>query len=55
MIPFFFKYPIAGIKYLDFQDFCKVANIMKEKGHLTIEGSDAILKIKEGMNTGRVV
>lgn len=55
IIPFFFKYPIAGIKYLDFQDFCKVANIMKEKGHLTLEGCDAILKIKEGMNTGRVI
>lgn len=55
IIPFFVKYPIAGIKYLDFQDFCKVANIMKEKGHLTIEGCDTILKIKEGMNTGRVI
>lgn len=54
IVPFFVKYPIAGIKYLDFQDFCKVANIMKEKGHLTIEGRDAILKIKEGMNTGRI-
>jgi len=27
---------------------------MKEKGHLTIEGADAIIKIKEGMNTGRI-
>lgn len=55
IIPFFVKYLIAGIKYLDFQDFCKVANIMKEKGHLTIEGCDTILKIKEGINTGRVI
>jgi hypothetical protein len=54
IVPFFVKYPIAGIKYLDFQDFCKVANIIKEKGHLTIEGRGAILKIKEGMNTGRI-
>lgn len=54
IIPFFAKYPIGGIKLLDFQDFCKVANIMKEKGHLTIEGADAIIKIKEGMNTGRI-
>lgn len=55
IIPFFVKYPIAGIKYLDYKDFCKVADIIKEKGHLTIEGRDAILKIKEGMNTGRII
>jgi hypothetical protein len=55
IIPFFVKYPIAGIKYLDYQHFCKVADIIKEKGHLTIEGRDAILKIKEGMNTGRII
>ena len=55
IVPFFVKYPIAGIKYLDFQDFCKVADIIKEKGHLTIEGRDAILKIKQGMNTGRII
>lgn len=55
IIPFFVKYPVAGVKYLDFNDFCKVANIMSEdKGHLTFEGRDAILKIKEGMNTGRI-
>lgn len=27
---------------------------MKDKGHLTTEGRDAILKIKDGMNTGRI-
>lgn len=54
IIPFFAKYPIAGVKLLDFQDFCKVANIMKVKGHLTIEGTDKIRKLKEGMNTGRI-
>jgi len=31
-----------------------VSNIMKEKGHLRIEGRDTILKIKGGMNTGRI-
>ena len=54
IIPFFAKYPIAGVKFLDFQDFCKVANIMKEKGHLNIEGLNLIRKLKEGMNTGRI-
>jgi hypothetical protein len=38
IIPFFSNYPIVGIKYLDFLDFCKVAKLMKEKSHLTLEG-----------------
>lgn len=54
IIPLFAKYPIGGIKLLDYKDFCEVANIMKDKGHLTTEGRDAILKIKDGMNTGRI-
>jgi len=29
--PFFIKYPILGNKSLDFHDFCKVANLIKEK------------------------
>lgn len=52
---FFTKYPIGGVKLLDFQDFCKIANIMEEKGHLIIEGTDAIIRIKEGMNNHSVV
>jgi len=31
IIPFFFKYPILGNKFLDFQDFCKVGKLVKEK------------------------
>ena len=29
VIPFFNKYPIVGVKALDFADFCKVAEMMK--------------------------
>ena len=29
IIPLFNKYPIAGVKSLDFADFCKVAELMK--------------------------
>ena len=29
------KYPILGVKALDFADFCKVAELMQEKKHLT--------------------
>jgi len=53
ILPFFHKYPIQGIKSLDFQDFCKIALFIKNKDHLTSEGVEKIKKIKSGMNTGR--
>jgi hypothetical protein len=31
IIPFFKKYPIQGTKYLDYKDFCKVAELIKKK------------------------
>ena len=52
IIPFFKKYPILGMKALDFDDWCKVAELMKNKMHLTAEGLEAIRQIKAGMNTG---
>lgn len=54
IIPFFEKYPIQGKKLLDFQDFCKVAELMKEKAHITNEGLNEIRKIKARMNTLRI-
>lgn len=53
IIPFFIKYPIHGAKSLDFQDFRKVAELMKTKAHLTPSGLDLISQIKKGMNNGR--
>jgi hypothetical protein len=55
VIPFFQRVPLHGLKSKNFTDFCKVADIMKEKGHLTEEGLDQIRLIKAGMNTGRVL
>jgi LAGLIDADG endonuclease len=55
VIPFFTKYPIIGVKALDFADFCKVAEIMKRGEHRTQEGLEEIRKIKEGMNRGREI
>ena len=55
VIPFFQRVPLHGLKSQNFTDFCKVADIMKEKGHLTEEGLDQIRLIKAGMNTGRVL
>lgn len=53
IIPFFKKYPIQGIKSKDFNDWCRVAELIKEKKHLTIYGLDKIKKIKAGMNKKR--
>jgi hypothetical protein len=39
---------------LDFNDFCKIADFMKNKSHLTSEGLEQIRHIKSGMNRGRV-
>ena len=38
IIPFFKKYPILCMKALDFDDLCKVTELMKNKMHLTKEG-----------------
>jgi hypothetical protein len=53
ILPFFLNHPIRGAKALDFADWVKVAELIKSQAHLTKEGSDDILKIKAGMNTGR--
>lgn len=53
IMPFFIKNPIQGIKSLDFADFCKVVDLMKQGGHLTEDGLEEIRLIKAGMNRGR--
>ena len=54
IIPFFNKHIVVGEKLLNFTDWCRVAEIVKSKGHLTEEGLDMVIKaIKAGMNTGR--
>lgn len=53
IIPFFEKYPILGLKSLDFRDFKKVAIMIDAKKHLTIEGLNRILEIKLNMNKHR--
>lgn len=46
IIPFFEKYPILGIKQLDFLDWCRVSKLMIEGSHLTVEGLELIQAIK---------
>jgi hypothetical protein len=54
IIPFFNKYPILGIKSLDFIEFKKVCDILKTKDHLTSTSVfNKIIKIKSGMNLNR--
>jgi LAGLIDADG endonuclease len=53
IIPLFNKYKIEGIKALDFIDFCKTAEIVKRKNHLTLEGLKEIQDIKSKMNKAR--
>jgi hypothetical protein len=54
IIPFFNKYPLQGIKLNDFKDFCRVALLMKDKSHLTLEGLKEIRMIKAIMNSNRI-
>ena len=53
IIPFFTKYPLAGIKSLDFLDFKKVAELIKNKKHKTMESYKEIVKINSTMNDRR--
>ena len=53
IIPFFKKHKIVGIKSEDFADWCKVAELIEAKDHLTSSGLDKIREIKSGMNKGR--
>jgi hypothetical protein len=54
IIPFFTKYQLQGVKFLNFNDLCTAAEIMKVKRHLTEKGLNELKLIKSGMNTGRV-
>ena len=54
IIPFFNKYPIIGMKSMDFIDFKKVCEILKTKDHLTSTPVfNKIIEIKSGMNLNR--
>ena len=52
IIPFLEKYPIRGSKYSNYLDFKSVANILKNKEHLNIDGKGLkeILRIKGGIS-----
>ena len=51
IIPFFRKNSILGVKAQDFNDFCLVAEMIKNKKHLLKEGLEQIKTIKAGINS----
>jgi len=53
VIPFFQAHSLEGAKKNDFQDFVKVAELMKAKLHLKKDGLEKIRLIKQGMNSNR--
>lgn len=54
IIPFYLKYPMVGYKALDFSNFCKVAELVKNKAHLTEDGLQKIKGIKAQMGKSRL-
>nr|WUR10594.1 LAGLIDADG endonuclease [Elmerina hispida] len=55
IVPFFTNYTLQGTKKLDFYDFLKVVDAVKNKKHLTLEGIEYIKQVKNGMNSSREV
>jgi len=53
IIPHFEKYPLLTYKNLDYQDFRKVAHMIKDGVHLSEPGMNSIISIKENMNSKR--
>lgn len=53
IILFFDQYNLISVKLMDYKDFKRTAELMKNKAHLTQKGLDDILIIKGGMNKGR--
>lgn len=53
VIPFFVRFNfLSAKKKRDFQKFQELAKIIRENGHLTLQGIDRILKIRKDMNDG---
>ncbi len=55
IIPFFLEYKVQGIKYLNFLSWVQVAQLMKDKKHLTLKGYKKIVNVKAKMNSKRKV
>lgn len=54
ILPIFAKYPLKGVKNLNMQDFILAVKIIDSKDHLTKEGLNEIIKLRDQMNTQRL-
>jgi hypothetical protein len=54
VVSLFKNHPPKGIKQLNFEGFCKVFELVKDKAHLTSEGLDKIKEIRSEMNSKRI-
>lgn len=52
VIPFFEKFRLKSEKKDDFEIFKKIANLMRKRSHLTINGIIEILELRKPMNYG---
>lgn len=55
LINYLNKFPLIGIKKLDFNDWKSAYNLIKNKEHLTDLGRETIKKLKSKMNSKRNV
>jgi len=54
VIPYFQKFSLfSSGKRKNFEIFCQIANLMKERNHRTINGLKKILKLREELNKGK--
>jgi hypothetical protein len=42
-----------GVKLYDYLDWCKIAKLMNDGSHLTLDGLNLIRKLKTSLNSGR--
>jgi hypothetical protein len=54
IVPMFNKYPLIGVKKKNYLDFLKVVELIRNKNHLTKEGLEEVIKIKNNMNSRRM-
>lgn len=54
IVPFFKVYPIFGVKYLNFLDWCRIRELIRDKKHLTVEGLREIKFLIGQMNNSRI-
>nr|AYE67638.1 hypothetical protein [Annulohypoxylon stygium] len=53
ILPIFEKYPLKGVKNLNLLDFIQAVKIIDSKDHLTEEGLNKILDLRDQMNSQR--